>query len=36
MNEACENRVLVTGGSGFMGTNLMDALIGTGAIRAEC
>ena len=31
MKEACENRILVTGASGFIGTNLADALIGTEA-----
>jgi nucleoside-diphosphate-sugar epimerase len=31
MIEAREKRVLVTGGSGFMGTNLIDSLTGTGA-----
>lgn len=31
MKEACENRILVTRGSSFMGTNLADALIGTEA-----
>lgn len=29
MKEACENRILVTRGFGFIGTNLADALIGT-------
>lgn len=31
MNETRKTRILVTGGSGFIGTNLIDALIGTGA-----
>jgi nucleoside-diphosphate-sugar epimerase len=31
VKEAYENRVLVTGGSGFIGTNLVDALISAGA-----
>lgn len=31
MKETRKTRILVTGGSGFIGTNLIDALIGTGA-----